>query len=233
MALICDTGGVYALYDADDQHHAATLSVIEAETGPLLLPMLLLAELDYLLTSRLGVDAAIDLLKSIETGEFTLVTPTRSDLLRCRELISQYRELKLGLADAAVVATAERLKIRRLLTVDQRYFRAVQPCGPWPLSHLAGGSQVGVAWLPSRPNRSIIFPPSLHLRLLWLRGLRLFLRFGFFLDDDRGAFHAIRPGLFRHHDILAVGPVRHGQRLAATATADVVSDFAFVAPRIP
>ena len=36
MALICDTGGVYALYDADDAHHAATKAVLDAESGPLL-----------------------------------------------------------------------------------------------------------------------------------------------------------------------------------------------------
>ena len=31
MALICDTGGVYALYDADDAHHAAVRAVVETE----------------------------------------------------------------------------------------------------------------------------------------------------------------------------------------------------------
>jgi len=50
-------------------------------------------------------------------------------LLRCRELILQYRDLPLGLADATVVATAERLKIRRIFTVDERHFRAIQPRG--------------------------------------------------------------------------------------------------------
>ena len=39
MALICDTGGVYALYDADDLHHNATKAVVEAEPGPLFLPL--------------------------------------------------------------------------------------------------------------------------------------------------------------------------------------------------
>ena len=42
-------------------------------------------------------------------------------------LIRQYRDLGLGLADASVVATAERLGRPRLLTVDERHFRAIQP----------------------------------------------------------------------------------------------------------
>jgi len=127
MALICDTGGVYAMHDADDPHHAAVKFVVEVERGPLLLPVVLLAEIDYLLTSRLGVDAALDFLDSVERGAFALVPPSLEDIVRCRELIVQYRDLNMGLADASVVATAERLGIQRLLTVDQRHFRAITP----------------------------------------------------------------------------------------------------------
>jgi predicted nucleic acid-binding protein len=132
MALICDTGAVYALYDADDVHHTAAKAVVAGEAGPLFLPLVLLAEIDYLLTTRLGIDAALDFLASIESGAFSLVAPSTEDLARCRELILQYRGLALGLADATVVATAERLKIHRVFTVDQRHFRAIQPLG---LSH--------------------------------------------------------------------------------------------------
>ena len=60
-------------------------------------------------------------------GAYVLIHPTADDLIRCRELIAKYRDLSLGLADASVVATAERLGIPRLLTVDVRHFRAVQP----------------------------------------------------------------------------------------------------------
>jgi predicted nucleic acid-binding protein len=129
MALVCDTGGVYALYDADDKHYPAAKRVVEAEAGPLYLPVVLLAEIDYLLTTRLGIDAALDFLQSVESLAFTLVALTTEDLTRCCELVGQYRDMPLGIADAAVVATAERLKIPRLLSVDQRHFRAVKPRG--------------------------------------------------------------------------------------------------------
>jgi predicted nucleic acid-binding protein len=93
------------------------------------LPIVLLAEIDYLLTSRLGVDASLEFLESVEAGAFTLIAPLDQDMIRCRELIVQYRDLPLGLADATVVATAERLQIQRVFTVDQRHFRAIQPRG--------------------------------------------------------------------------------------------------------
>jgi uncharacterized protein len=127
MALICDTGGVYAMHDADDAHHAEVKSIVEVEPGPLLLPVIFLAEIDYLLTRRLGIDAALDFLNSIERGAFSLISPSAEDIVRCRELIVQYRDLNVGLGDASVVATAERLGIQRILTVDQRHFRAIAP----------------------------------------------------------------------------------------------------------
>jgi predicted nucleic acid-binding protein len=150
MALICDTGAVYALYDADDTHHAAARRVVEAETGPLFLPVVLLAEIDFLVTARLGIDAALDFLESVESGAFTLVASSPEDLTRCGELMRQYRGLSVGLADATVVATAERLKIQRVLTVDERHFRAIQPRGFATLS----------SCLPTRHERRSHLPPS-------------------------------------------------------------------------
>jgi predicted nucleic acid-binding protein len=136
MAVVCDTGAIYALYDADDAHHAACRTLVEVEPGPLFLPVVLLAEIHYLLTSRLGPEAALEFLESLESDAFTLVDLTSDDLPRCRELVGQYRDLPLGLADASVVATAERLNIARLFTVDQRHFRAIQPRGLEPFKIL-------------------------------------------------------------------------------------------------
>ena len=132
MALICDTGGVFGLYDADDAHHVLIKSVVEEEPGPLLLPVVLLAEIDYLLSTRLGQDAALDFLDSVEHGAYLLVPMLADDLSRCLQLIKQYRDLQLGIADASVAAAAERLGIARLLTLDERHFRAIKPRG---LSH--------------------------------------------------------------------------------------------------
>ena len=45
----------------------------------------------------------------------------------------KYRDLALGLVDAAVIATAERLEIYRILTLDERDFRAVRTARGHPL----------------------------------------------------------------------------------------------------
>ncbi|HYM10927.1 MAG TPA: PIN domain-containing protein [Bryobacterales bacterium] len=131
MAVIGDSGAIYALYDADDAHHSAVKRAVENNPGPIIIPAAILAELDYLLREFLGVDAELDFLEALSGGAYTLESLTSPDLARCRELIAKHRNLDLGLADAAVIAAAERLGVRRILTVDQRHFRAVRPqAGP-------------------------------------------------------------------------------------------------------
>jgi predicted nucleic acid-binding protein len=125
LTLVADSGALYALYDADDRHHRAVGDAVAAARGPVIVPSVLLCEVDYLLREFLGIDAELDFLRSLEEGAFLLEPFTTPDLSRARELVERYRDLDLGLADAAVVATAERLHVPTLLTVDERDFRAV------------------------------------------------------------------------------------------------------------
>jgi hypothetical protein len=139
MSLVADTGGLYALYDADDAHHSAVRGILQKETGPIIVPSAILGELDYLLREFLGVDAELDFLDGLSAGALRLEPMTPADVLRSRELVATYRDLDLGLVDSAVIATAERLGIRRVLTVDERDFRAVRPKGK-PLTLLPSDS---------------------------------------------------------------------------------------------
>ena len=127
MALICDTSGLLALYDCDNRDHQITVNVVESESRELYVPVILLAEIDYLLHSRLVPNAALDFLSAIHRQEFVIVPFLPEDLVRCMELLSQYRDLSIGLADAAVVAAAERLGVPRLLSFDYRHFRVIRP----------------------------------------------------------------------------------------------------------
>lgn len=126
MALIADSGAVYAIYDAGDRHHKSIAAVLKSETGPLIIPVVGLAEIDYLLREHLGIDAELDFFHDLIQGVYTIESPSSADLVRYRELLGEYRDLDLGLVDAAVIATAERLDVHRILTVDERDFRVVQ-----------------------------------------------------------------------------------------------------------
>ncbi len=65
-------------------------------------------------------------LDDIIVSIFTLVPFMPIDVIRSRDLVATYRDLDLGLADAAGIATAERLGVNRILAVDEHEFRAVR-----------------------------------------------------------------------------------------------------------
>lgn len=91
------------------------------------MPITVLPELDYLLMSRLGTQAELDILRSIRDGDFPIEPVTADDLGRSLELIEQYADSNIGLVDASIVAIAERLRITRILTLDVRHFRMFRP----------------------------------------------------------------------------------------------------------
>jgi predicted nucleic acid-binding protein len=123
--IVADTGGVFALYAADDRHHRAVLDVLESSNEPIVVPLPVVAELDYLFERHLGPSAMIDFLESLESGAFALDRLQLPDLERIRGVLTEYRDLRLGFVDASVLVVAERLRTTRILTVDLRDFRAV------------------------------------------------------------------------------------------------------------
>ncbi len=124
--LIGDSGAVYAFYDGDDQYHNAAREIINANVGEIILPDLILVEIDYLLGHFLGVQAELDFLQDVINGVYRLHRVNAVILQQCHNLLGQYWDLKLGLADAAVMTLAGELGIYRILTVDERDFRAVK-----------------------------------------------------------------------------------------------------------
>jgi hypothetical protein len=126
MAIVADSGGIYGLYDRHDSAHAGLRAVVERERDRLIIPCAILGEIDYLLRARLGASALRRFLSDVDQGAFFVEMLTPEDLRRCSALLIQYADLDLGLCDASVIAVAERLGIQRILTVDERDFRAIR-----------------------------------------------------------------------------------------------------------
>lgn len=89
--------------------------------------MLVITEVAYLLGTRLGPEPEVRFLGDLAAGAFTVEPVAAADWLRIAELVARYRDLPLGAVDASVVATAERLGIREVATVDRRHFTVVRP----------------------------------------------------------------------------------------------------------
>jgi predicted nucleic acid-binding protein len=127
MALICDTGVLYAAIDEHDVHHAACASLVLDPPEELAVPAPVVVELEWLVTSRMGFDQFDGFLQSIEIGAIQVADLETGDYARARELCRRYEDLPLGLVDASVVALAERLRERRIATLDHRHFTIVRP----------------------------------------------------------------------------------------------------------
>jgi uncharacterized protein len=80
---------------------------------------------DYIVATHIGHDAATDLLDDVVTGAYRLEPFEAADIARAQEVMRQYRDLGLGLADASVVVLAERHGVTDVVTLDERHFRAV------------------------------------------------------------------------------------------------------------
>jgi predicted nucleic acid-binding protein len=127
VALILDTGPLLAALDAADPDHARCAALLTNGIEDLVVPALVLAELDYWCARRLSPDAWLIFLDDVLAGSYRVEPPTPADLARCRDLQAQYRDLALGVVDASVVALAERLEEPKVATLDQRHFRTVRP----------------------------------------------------------------------------------------------------------
>ena len=94
----------------------------------------MITEVVYLLATRLGVDAEVRFLGDLASGNLIPEPVASSDWLRIAELVARYSDLPLGTVDASVVATAERLAITQVATLDRRHFTVVRPTkGPLTL----------------------------------------------------------------------------------------------------
>jgi len=128
VALICDTGPLYAAMDIADQDHVACARLLETTDEQVLVPAPVVVELDWLVGERLGPDAFLSFLADSLDGLLEVVDLQTQDYLRVRELLDRYRDLALGFVDAAVLSVVERLGETKLATLDHRHFTVVRPC---------------------------------------------------------------------------------------------------------
>ena len=125
--IIWDTGPLFAAADADDRDHTRCVLLMRHTPPPLLMPAPVLTEVGYLLEREKGAQAEAAFLRSIRTGQVMMVPLTAADLDRMVELVETYSDFPLGLADASVIAVAERLKADTVATLDHRHFSVVRP----------------------------------------------------------------------------------------------------------
>lgn len=127
MALILDTGPLYASLDRSDADHKACRRLIEAADEPLIIPAPVLVEVDYWIHLRMHLGVFSALLDDILAGAYLVEELRPEDYQRVREVCERYSDNDVGLVDAAVFAVVERLNEPKLATLDSRHFRILRP----------------------------------------------------------------------------------------------------------
>jgi predicted nucleic acid-binding protein len=124
--ILLDTSGLLAAVGEGQLDHREAAASLNAASPPLLLSPFVLAELDYLLATRVGQGARSRLLGEVERGAYLLEPMARADVARARTVIARHADLAISLADASLVVLAERHGCHEILTLDQRHFRVLR-----------------------------------------------------------------------------------------------------------
>ncbi|HVU13916.1 MAG TPA: PIN domain-containing protein [Phototrophicaceae bacterium] len=126
MPAVADTSYVLAVAIETDKNHEPSLAVYH-EQEVIYLPQTTLAEIAYFLTRYFDNKVMAHFLVQLPETKYRVLALEPQDFLRTAEILNQYADSRVDFVDATVAAVAERLKITRILTLDQRDFRIIRP----------------------------------------------------------------------------------------------------------
>lgn len=127
--MIVDTSALLAYFDASEPDHHAVSRVIDGSNDMLVVSPYVVAELDYLVATRVGVDAELAVLAELAAGAWELAGFSADAVEQAAGVISKYRDQRIGIADASNVVLADRYRTRRIATLDHRHFDVLRPVG--------------------------------------------------------------------------------------------------------
>jgi predicted nucleic acid-binding protein len=127
VTLLIDAGPLVALADAEEPQRESILQILRAEPQGLIIPAPVTAEIDYMLGRRFGNQARVAFLADLAAGRFTVACLEQHEYAAVVELDARYGGLHLGLADCSLVVLARRYETTRIVSFDERHFRAVKP----------------------------------------------------------------------------------------------------------
>src|ERR1051326_3981777 len=125
--MIVDTSAILAFFDRDEPDHPALAAVLSRASEPLVVSPYVLAEVDYLIGSRLGVAAEAAALRELAGGAWDPPAIDSDDLTRTLPIIERYADHAIGVADASNVVLADRYRTTTIATLDRRHFSILRP----------------------------------------------------------------------------------------------------------
>lgn len=128
--MIVDTSALLAFFNSSEPAHQQVVATLSAPgRDPLVVSPYVVAELDYLIATRVGVAAELAVLRELAGGSWELPVLDAEDLASAATVIEKYADQSIGLADASLVVLAQKYATRTIATLDRRHFSVVRPLG--------------------------------------------------------------------------------------------------------
>jgi len=124
--IIADTSGLLALFNRRERTHEQVRGAI-TEDDLLVVSPYVVAELDYLLATRLGIDDELMVLEELAGGAYELAQINADDVGEAARVIRRYSDQDIGITDASLAVLARRYGTRTILTLDRRHFGVIRP----------------------------------------------------------------------------------------------------------
>jgi predicted nucleic acid-binding protein len=127
--VIVDTSALLAYFDSNEPDHQAVAEAIEGTDERLVVSPYVIAELDYLVATRIGVDAELAVLRELSGGAWEVAAFGIPQLESAITVLRKYRGQRIGVADASNVVLADQYRTRTIATLDRRHFEVLRPIG--------------------------------------------------------------------------------------------------------
>lgn len=126
--IVVDASVILAFMNSADAHHEQVREWLDAQDDDLVTTPLIVAEVDHLVATRGGATALKAFRSDLVDGAY-LLDWWPGAIGVSVSVAERYEDIGLGLADASLVALAERFDTTAIATLDERHFRVVRPLG--------------------------------------------------------------------------------------------------------
>ena len=120
--ILCDASALVALISQDDNNHDRCVAILPNLEAPLVTTWSCFTEAMYLLGRYGGWPAQQELWEYVADQLLVFHLPDEAEQRRMQELMAQYRDIPMDLADASLVATAETLNQKQIFTLDRDFY---------------------------------------------------------------------------------------------------------------
>jgi hypothetical protein len=121
--VICDSGALIALLNAEDPAHTRCAEALQSlPAQPLLITVPSFVEAMYFLGKLGGFTLQNYLWALWIQGKIAIHCPSDAELQRMRTLMEKYADIPMDFADASIVAAAESLNLDTVFTIDSDFY---------------------------------------------------------------------------------------------------------------